>query len=151
MVVLDEEAKHRLDFLEKQVREEARERAALKKQVQSYEELSQRRDADREAERLEQRGVAVRLAQSDELLRASREELRLEREMLAAARQQVDAAEAIHEADARQLETLKARLAARPKEAGASAEHEDGAAWEQILSDKVAALEGALAARKSEA
>ena len=151
MVVLDEEAKHRLDFLEKQVREEARERAALKKQVQSYEELSQRRDADREAERLEQRGVAVRLAQSDELLRASREELRLEREMLAAARQQGDAAEAIHEADARQLETLKARLAARPKEAGSSAEHEDAAAWEQILSDKVAALEGALAARKSEA
>ena len=147
MVVLDEEAKHRLDFLEKQVREEARERAALKKQVQSYEELSQRRDADREAERLEQRGVAVRLAQSEELLRASREELRLEREMLAAARQQVDAAEAIHEADARQLETLKARLAARPKEAGSSAEHEDAAAWEQILSDKVAALEGALAAR----
>ena len=86
MVVLDEEAKHRLDFLEKQVREEARERAALKKQVQSYEELSQRRDADREAERLEQRGVAVRLAQSDELLRASREELRLERGAEGAAR-----------------------------------------------------------------
>ena len=78
MVVLDEEAKHRLDFLEKQVREEARERADLKKQVQSYEELSQRRNAGREAERLEQRGVAVRLAQSDELLRASREELRLD-------------------------------------------------------------------------
>ena len=160
-----QELNRRCEAFEEQARCDAAERLALRRQLAAHEKLAQRRAADEEADRFEQRGAAVLLQQREEQLRSTREELRLERDLAFALREQVAAIEAVRATDARELRELQGRRSHVASPGGGTlpggpphtptrapeATAGDEATWESILGERVQALEEARAGAQAEA